>query len=224
MFPYPRRVSVDRACTIVANALQAQSLRASPASVPAAAPACTSATPKATQRLTSSPATRRVQRCPASFSRPGADPPPAETLRRLTAERSLQRMRGHNVLHPMGWDAFGLPAEQYAIDTGTHPAITTRTNVNRFRQQLKVRPRPVVCGFQGHLSWDKRRAGRRALLRGGACAQQAADCALCDNFHVTLGCPAALQPAPAAPAARAGTPILPAATWPRQLVASLRRL
>lgn len=49
-----------------------------------------------------------------------------------------QRMLGYNVLHPMGWDAFGLPAEQYAIDTGTHPSITTRRNIDRFRQQLKV--------------------------------------------------------------------------------------
>jgi leucyl-tRNA synthetase len=47
-------------------------------------------------------------------------------------------MLGYNVLHPMGWDAFGLPAEQYAIDTGTHPSITTRRNIDRFRQQLKV--------------------------------------------------------------------------------------
>jgi leucyl-tRNA synthetase len=48
-----------------------------------------------------------------------------------------QRMRGFNVLHPMGWDAFGLPAEQYAIDTGTHPAVTTRKNIEVFRQQIK---------------------------------------------------------------------------------------
>ncbi|HET7924516.1 MAG TPA: leucine--tRNA ligase [Rhodanobacteraceae bacterium] len=48
-----------------------------------------------------------------------------------------KRMRGFNVLHPMDWDAFGLPAEQYAIRTGTHPRITTETNVNRFREQLK---------------------------------------------------------------------------------------
>ncbi|KAH8493358.1 hypothetical protein H0E87_020184, partial [Populus deltoides] len=38
-------------------------------------------------------------------------------------------------LHPMGWDAFGLPAEQYAIETGTHPKITTLRNINRFRSQ-----------------------------------------------------------------------------------------
>ncbi|CAG9464601.1 unnamed protein product [Pedinophyceae sp. YPF-701] len=49
-----------------------------------------------------------------------------------------KRMTGHNVLHPMGWDAFGLPAEQYAIQTGTHPAVTTQKNVDRFREQLKA--------------------------------------------------------------------------------------
>ena len=48
-------------------------------------------------------------------------------------------MAGYNVLHPMCWDAFGLPAEQYAIDTGTHPSETTKRNINRFREQLKVR-------------------------------------------------------------------------------------
>jgi leucyl-tRNA synthetase len=45
--------------------------------------------------------------------------------------------RGCNVLHPMGWDAFGLPAEQYAVKTGTHPASTTLTNIENFRRQLK---------------------------------------------------------------------------------------
>ena len=48
-----------------------------------------------------------------------------------------KRLRGFNVLHPMGWDAFGLPAEQYAIKTGQHPAITTRENVAKFKTQLK---------------------------------------------------------------------------------------
>jgi leucyl-tRNA synthetase len=48
-----------------------------------------------------------------------------------------KRIRGFNVLHPMGWDAFGLPAEQYAIKTGQHPAVTTRENVAKFKSQLK---------------------------------------------------------------------------------------
>ena len=48
-----------------------------------------------------------------------------------------KRMNGYNVMHPMGWDAFGLPAEQYAIQTGTHPKDTTKKNVDRFREQLK---------------------------------------------------------------------------------------
>lgn len=49
-----------------------------------------------------------------------------------------KRMKGFNVLHPMGWDAFGLPAEQYAIQTGTHPAITTKNNCDNFRRQIKA--------------------------------------------------------------------------------------
>jgi leucyl-tRNA synthetase len=49
-----------------------------------------------------------------------------------------KRMKGFNVLHPMGWDAFGLPAEQYAIQTGTHPAITTNKNCDNFRRQIKM--------------------------------------------------------------------------------------
>ncbi|MBO7523406.1 MAG: class I tRNA ligase family protein, partial [Bacteroidales bacterium] len=49
-----------------------------------------------------------------------------------------KRMKGFNVLHPMGWDAFGLPAEQYAIQTGTHPAITTKKNCETFKRQIKA--------------------------------------------------------------------------------------
>ena len=48
-----------------------------------------------------------------------------------------KRRQGHNVLHPMGWDSFGLPAEQYAIKTGQHPAITTVANIATFKRQLK---------------------------------------------------------------------------------------
>ena len=48
-----------------------------------------------------------------------------------------KRMRGFNVLHPMGWDAFGLPTEQYAIQTGVHPAEATRKNIQTFRRQIK---------------------------------------------------------------------------------------
>ncbi len=58
-----------------------------------------------------------------------------------------KRMRGFNVLHPIGWDAFGLPAEQYAVRTGTHPRITTEHNVERFRAQLKS------LGFS--YDWDR---------------------------------------------------------------------
>ena len=46
------------------------------------------------------------------------------------------RLCGFNVLHPMGYDAFGLPAEQYAIQTGQHPAVTTEQNINRYREQM----------------------------------------------------------------------------------------
>ena len=49
-----------------------------------------------------------------------------------------KRHQGYNVLHPMGWDAFGLPAEQYAIKTGTHPSITTKENIDNFKRQIKM--------------------------------------------------------------------------------------
>ena len=57
------------------------------------------------------------------------------------------RMKGFNVLHPMGWDAFGLPAEQYAIETGTHPRETTQRNIDTFRRQIKM------LGFS--YDWDR---------------------------------------------------------------------
>lgn len=49
-----------------------------------------------------------------------------------------RRMCGDNVLHPMGWDAFGLPAEQYAVATGTHPSVTTKRNIETFKAQIKA--------------------------------------------------------------------------------------
>jgi len=59
----------------------------------------------------------------------------------------LKRMQGYNVLHPMGWDAFGLPAEQYAIDTGNEPAEFTKKNIETFKKQLKS------LGFS--YDWDR---------------------------------------------------------------------
>ena len=59
----------------------------------------------------------------------------------------MKRMQGYNVLHPMGWDAFGLPAEQYAIKTGNHPAKFTEQNIATFKRQLKM------LGFS--FDWDK---------------------------------------------------------------------
>ena len=59
----------------------------------------------------------------------------------------MKRMQGYNVLHPMGWDAFGLPAEQYAIKTGNHPSEFTKANIEVFKKQLKM------LGFS--FDWDK---------------------------------------------------------------------
>lgn len=58
-----------------------------------------------------------------------------------------KRMKGFNVLHPMGWDSFGLPAENYAVKTGTHPQITTENNIKTFTNQLKM------LGFS--YDWDR---------------------------------------------------------------------
>lgn len=58
-----------------------------------------------------------------------------------------KRMKGFNVLHPMGWDAFGLPAEQYALQTGTHPAVTTKKNIENFKRQI------ISLGFS--YDWDR---------------------------------------------------------------------
>jgi len=58
-----------------------------------------------------------------------------------------KRMKGFNVLHPIGWDAFGLPAEQYAVQTGTHPAKTTQQNIDNMRRQIKA------LGFS--YDWDR---------------------------------------------------------------------
>ena len=49
----------------------------------------------------------------------------------------MKRMQGYDVLHPMGWDAFGLPAENYAIQTGVHPRAITQKNIDNFRRQIK---------------------------------------------------------------------------------------
>lgn len=63
------------------------------------------------------------------------------------------RQKGYNVLHPMGWDSFGLPAEQHAIRTGEHPAVTTEKNIVNFRRQLQS------LGFS--YDWDREFATSR---------------------------------------------------------------
>src|SRR3954468_17721116 len=59
----------------------------------------------------------------------------------------FKRLKGYNVLHPMGYDAFGLPAEQYAIEHGVHPAVSTKQNIENFRRQLDK------IGFS--FDWDR---------------------------------------------------------------------
>ena len=69
-----------------------------------------------------------------------------------------KRMRGFNVLHPMGWDAFGLPAEQYAVETGIHPAVTTRKNIATYKRQM--------CRLGLGYDWD-REIGRASCRERG---------------------------------------------------------
>lgn len=72
-----------------------------------------------------------------------------------------KRLQGFNVLHPMGYDSYGLPAEQYAIQTGQHPAITTEQNINRYRQQLDILglsydwDREVRTCDEGYYKWTQ---------------------------------------------------------------------
>ena len=98
-----------------------------------------------------------------------------------------KRSCGFNVLHPMGWDAFGLPAEQYAIQTGTHPSVTTKKNCDTFRRQIQrlglsydwdreIATCPLNHLHRGHtgqrtIRTGRNRAARKAagsVLRGGA--------------------------------------------------------
>ncbi len=72
-----------------------------------------------------------------------------------------KRMRGFNVLHPMGWDAFGLPAEQYAIETGAHPAETTKRNIATFKRQIQALgfsydwSREIATTDPGYVRWTQ---------------------------------------------------------------------
>jgi len=72
-----------------------------------------------------------------------------------------KRLQGYNVLHPMGWDAFGLPAEQYALKTGTHPKITTEENIENFKRQIKMLgfsydwEREVNTTDEGYYKWTQ---------------------------------------------------------------------
>jgi leucyl-tRNA synthetase len=85
--------------------------------------------------------------------------PEGYTATDITAR--YKRMRGVDVLHPMGWDAFGLPAEQYAIQTGTHPEATTKKNIDTFRRQLKMLgfsydwEREVDTTDPGYVKWTQ---------------------------------------------------------------------
>jgi len=72
-----------------------------------------------------------------------------------------KRLKGFNVLHPMGFDSFGLPAEQYAIQTGQHPALTTENNINRYKEHLQAHgftndwPRELRTSDPSYYKWTQ---------------------------------------------------------------------
>ena len=68
-------------------------------------------------------------------------------IRQRISSHDIKRMQGYNVLHPMGWDAFGLPAEQYALDTGNDPREFTQKNIQTFKRQIQK------LGFS--YDWDR---------------------------------------------------------------------
>ena len=78
-----------------------------------------------------------------------------------TCSASYLRMTGHHVLHPFGFDTFGLPAEQYAIDTGQHPAVTVRQNADVMRRQLRRlglghdRRREIMTSDPSYYRWTQ---------------------------------------------------------------------
>ncbi len=114
--------------------------------------------------------------------------PEGYTASDITAR--YKRMRGYNVLHPIGWDAFGLPAEQYALKTGTHPKLTTEKNINRFRAQLKSLgfsydwEREVNTTDPGYYRWTQWIF--KQLFERGLAYQQEQPVWWCDALGTTL--------------------------------------
>ena len=75
--------------------------------------------------------------CSRTRPAPGCTSAIRRATRRPTSSRGCKRMQGYNVLHPMGWDAFGLPAERAAMRENIHPAVITKRNIDTFRRQIK---------------------------------------------------------------------------------------
>ena len=98
--------------------------------------------PVCPKALNSTPSTCSL--IPAAMASTSAIP---RATRPPTSSAAIAACRGHSVMHPMGWDAFGLPAEQHAKKTGTHPRTTTEKNIANFRRQLKM------LGFS--YDWDR---------------------------------------------------------------------